>query len=47
MDSSESLQEIKFQSFIFNGKNHYAFKDDLKDPKSEFYKKLMQFIEKK
>jgi len=39
-----NANEIKFQSFIFDGKNHYAFKDDLKDPESGFCQKIMQFI---
>lgn len=38
--------EIEFQSFIFESKNHYAFKDDLTDSESEFYKLLMRFMGK-
>ncbi|HMC00753.1 MAG TPA: alpha/beta hydrolase [Flavobacteriaceae bacterium] len=37
--------QIEYQSFIFDGKNHYNFKNDLNDSNSGFYKKLMQFIE--
>jgi arylformamidase len=40
-----NANEIKFQPFIFEGKNHYAFKDDLKDSESGFYRTLMQFME--
>lgn len=36
--------EIKFQPFIFNSKNHYSFKDDLTVSNSGFYKELMQFM---
>jgi acetyl esterase/lipase len=35
---------IEVQSYIFGSNNHYAYKDDLMDSKSEFYEKLMQFI---
>jgi len=51
MDESKNIinkfndNEIEFQSFTFESKNHYAFKDDLTDSKSEFYKTLMQFME--
>lgn len=38
---------IIFQTFIFDNENHYAFKEDLKNSSSEFYKKLMQFMENK
>ncbi|MCB9035502.1 MAG: alpha/beta hydrolase [Lewinellaceae bacterium] len=37
--------KIKFQTYIFNGKDHYVFKNDLKDVKSGFFEKLMQFME--
>ena len=38
--------EMNFQPFIFDGKNHYAFKDDLTNSSSRFYKTIMQFIDK-
>ena len=37
--------EINFQSFTFNGKDHYAFKNDLKSVNSIFFDKLMQFMD--
>jgi len=36
---------IKFQTFNFNGSDHYAFKNDLTNPSSDFFKQVMQFIE--
>ena len=36
--------ELEFQSYAFNGKDHYAFKKDLKDAKSDFFKQVMQFM---
>jgi acetyl esterase/lipase/uncharacterized protein YciI len=39
--------KIEFQSFTFESKNHYAFKDDLTDSKSDFYKMLIRFMSQK
>jgi hypothetical protein len=38
--------KIRFQSFTFESKNHYAFKDALTDSSSKFYKTIMQFVDK-
>jgi acetyl esterase/lipase len=36
--------EIKFQSYTFSGRDHYTFRNDLKDVKSNFFKQVMQFM---
>jgi dienelactone hydrolase len=35
---------IKFQSYIFEGKNHYNFINELKNKESGFFEKVMQFM---
>ena len=37
--------EMDFRTFLFDGNNHYAFKNDLKNNESAFFEKLMQFME--
>ncbi len=39
--------QIDFQTYLFNSKNHNAFKEDLINSNSEFYKELMRFIKYK
>lgn len=38
--------EVSYQSFLFDNNNHYAFKDDLMNTGSRFYKNVVEFIDK-
>jgi arylformamidase len=35
---------IKFQSYVFKGKDHYTFINELKEKESDFFQKVMRFI---
>ena len=36
--------EIKFQTYTFSGKDHYAFKKELTNSKSAFFRRVIQFM---
>jgi hypothetical protein len=36
--------QIEFRTYIFEEKDHYAFKNDLEDINNTFFKELMQFM---